>query len=98
MSVNYGWIITRDVIGDEPRAVNLVGPSAISPTILARLHAGEGQEFRMFDDDGDLYYEGRCIHDESADGMFGPLDDYGTPNAGATEIRYKNDAGVFQPI
>ncbi len=43
--------------------------------------------FRMYDDDGCLYYEGITDDFET----FEPLDDYGTPNAGCTEIRYLNE-------
>jgi len=41
-------------------------------------------KFRMFDDGGELYYEGFSIDNSS----FDPLDDFGAPNAGATEIKY----------
>ena len=41
--------------------------------------------FRMLDDDGEVYYIGYCSDDSS----FDPLDDFGTPNAGCTEIQYK---------
>jgi len=43
--------------------------------------------FRMYDDDGEMYYEGIATPDDGEDG-FAPLDDFGTPNAGCTEIRY----------
>lgn len=45
------------------------------------------QEFKMFDDDGKLYYQGRYIGPDDDD-MFGPLDDFGKPNAGAVDIQY----------
>ena len=47
----------------------------------------------MYDGDGELYYEGRFM-DTTLDGhdlpetAFGPLDDFGTPNAGCTHIKY----------
>ena len=40
--------------------------------------------FRMYDDDGILYYEGYS-NDSSS---FQPLDEFGMPNAGCTEIKY----------
>lgn len=56
----------------------------------------EGWAFRMYDGDGELYYSGRLVvsgeatrDDEEA--MFGPLQDYGTPNAGAVDIRWAWD-------
>ena len=39
--------------------------------------------FSMFDDDGEHYYDGVLYGDF---GGFEPLDDFGTPNAGCTEI------------
>ena len=42
------------------------------------------EKFRMYDDDGELYYEGYS-NDSSS---FQPLDDFGMPNAGCTEIKY----------
>lgn len=49
-----------------------------------------GARFRILDDDGIPYYEGYCwTSDGNLD--FGPLDDFGTPNAGATELQYMND-------
>jgi hypothetical protein len=43
--------------------------------------------FRLYDDEGNLYYEGRSSDADSED-AFNPLDDFGTPNAGCTEIGY----------
>lgn len=47
--------------------------------------------FNIYDDDGELYYSGRMITDDNPpdeEACGGPLDDFGAPNAGATEIRY----------
>jgi hypothetical protein len=53
--------------------------------------------FLIFDDDGNLYYSGMCDTCDDEEAM-GPLDNYGTPNAGATEIRYKNADGIFESL
>jgi hypothetical protein len=42
-------------------------------------------EFKLYDDDNELYYEGRCSSDES----FQPLD-WAEGDAGCTYIKYKN--------
>lgn len=79
------WIIDEDLIaspsarpGTNCNAVGLVGPGS---------YKGDGSEltarFQMLDDDGEVYYRGRC-HKYS----FGPMDDFGTPNAGCTTIQY----------
>ena len=90
---SYGWIITKDLVTSaeeqaEHSRVNWVGPRDISPETEKALKAGKGQSFRMYDDDGNLYYEGRYLgpNDETA---FAPLDDLGTPDAGAVRIDYR---------
>lgn len=96
----YAWIIDRDYIADEIDtdrmgkdcvAVEVAGPSDASPAQV-ELARKRGWPFKMYDDDGILYYSGRCW---SAEGwgdetLFGPLDDYGMPNAGAVTIKYRN--------
>jgi len=57
--------------------------------LAARLPVPEGMDrvrFRMYDDDGEHYYSGTLIMDGEAEG-FEPLDDFGMPGAGCTEIR-----------
>lgn len=48
--------------------------------------------FTMRDDDKILYYTGRMITDErdnvSDEACYGPLGDFGAPNAGCIEITY----------
>lgn len=88
----YGWIITKDLLADDPEIggdseVGTMGPSRISPEHEAELKAGKGQRFRMLDDDGIPYYEGRYVGSDG-DEMFGPLWDFGQPGSGCTEIQY----------
>lgn len=94
------FIITKDKI--ESDAVNLTGPRNASDADVARLKAGEGTRFRMLDDDGEIYYYGRWLEEDDIDEdtyggepEFSPLDCFGTPNAGCTELQYdygKRDA------
>jgi len=50
----------------------------------------------MRDCDNIDYYKGRIIGDYTG---FEPLEDYGTPNAGATDILYKNkDTRVWEVL
>lgn len=74
------WVITKDhdVVNDCKNA---------TPEQIERLKiAGYTEPFKMFDDDGILYYSGLTKKDAD----FDPLDDFGTPNAGCTEIQYYN--------
>lgn len=95
----YAWIIDTDHLAEEgaepgsfcDNAATVAGPYDAPATLLAELEAGEGIPFRMRDSDGELYYTGRLVPASMADSEegFGPLDDFGTPNAGATTIEYK---------
>lgn len=92
---DYGWIIDvdHDADNDEPLATNsnavgLTGPRNINPEDQQALKNGGGRRFRMYDDDGELVYEGRFIGDSEGDDGFGPLDDFGAPNYGCTSIQY----------
>lgn len=91
MASRYGWIITRDVYadreGDEHNDAGVMGPRGLSEAMAARLKRGEGDAFMMKDDDGELIYRGRIIGDYEG---FEPLDDFGMPNFGCTEIWYQN--------
>lgn len=46
----------------------------------------------MYDDDDNLYYSGRIVIDGEPDyyELVAPLRDFGTPNAGAVRVDYKN--------
>ena len=84
----YGWVITADLLGDERSDVGTVGPSGCP--FSAEHIERDGSKFRMKDDDGEVYYEGRIILGEDEE-WFGPLDDFGMPNAGCTSIEYYNE-------
>lgn len=85
----YAWMIDKDVLfnpaHEDKSAVGVVGPRNASSDLIAKLNRGEGDKFEMRDDDGELYYKGRIVGNFEG---FEPLDDYGTPNAGCTSIRY----------
>lgn len=97
----YAWVITKDHLADEEMVrvghpsgdsdAGVIGPRNAPDELIERLKAGEGNTFRMYDDDQILYYTGRALSegdtwDEGA--CFGPLDDFGTPNAGAVWIKW----------
>jgi len=88
----YGWIIDVDHLEEknwQSMSRIPVGPSDILPEHEAHLAIKDiGQKFKMYDDDGELYYSGRIVGDYTG---FEPLDDYGTPNAGCTEIKLFNN-------
>lgn len=102
-SANYGWIVIADHtnVGFNAEGnvdVGRVGPRGLTAEISVRLKNGEGRQWQAFDDDGVLYYEGLYLgpNDET---MFRPLEDFATPNAGATTIKYLNaETGMWEAL
>ena len=98
----HAWTITRDHLADPDQTGDKwrTGPGAATARELAMLPAGaplaEGYErhvFRMYDDDGELYYTGRGIfrpddHMALEDALPAPLLDFGAPAAGCTRITW----------
>ena len=82
------WYITKDWADDGDAVGQWNGH--FSPESLTKRNGLDickklcNHKFRMYDDDGELYYEG-FSNDSSS---FQPLDDFGMPNAGCTEIKY----------
>ena len=81
--MSYRWKITKDHI--ETDAKGICGPCDTGDDLTI---TDNRQHFVMKDDDGETYYEGEIYGD--FDG-FEPLDDFGMPNAGCTEIYYKGE-------
>lgn len=95
------WIITEDLIADEDapigsysNAVGVTGPRSAPEHLIEALKAGKGLQFKMYDDDGEHYYTGRGIADKydlgSEEFAYGPLGNFGMPNAGCTLIKWTN--------
>jgi hypothetical protein len=98
----YAWRITRDILAEGDgdgfeSEVGVTGPRNAPPELLTELDKGHGRAFRIYDDDGEHYYTGRIVFSDDEAGLgdeaFGPLWDFGAPNAGATEIRYCEAGG-----
>lgn len=60
---------------------------------LARLG---GTAFRLYDDDGELYFSGRYFGDPNAQGAFAPLD-WAAHDSGCTRIDYRR-AGKWETL
>lgn len=98
----YAWLITRDHLveryGGEHSDVGTAGPSNAPDELLDKLRAGKRPAgslvFRMYDDDGELYYDGVIAGDFEG---LEPLDDYGTGGAGCTAIRYPGRPALNGP-
>ena len=88
------WTITEDHIEDG-RSVGTRGPRSV--TLSTEEIIEQGFPFKLYDDDGNLYYEGYSTtkDDESA---FGPLWNFGMPNAGCSYIQYKGKSGNYETL
>jgi len=84
----YAWVITKDHLEDGEEN-GTVGPGGTALSAAEISSHEKSERFSMYDDDGECYYEGFFVGDDSTNG-FEPLDDFGMPNAGCTEIRYSN--------
>jgi hypothetical protein len=88
------WTITADHIDSGKfSAIGTVGPS--NATLDAADIKATGKHFRLYDGDGELSYEGYCTSNDD-DAAFDPLDDFGTPNAGCTAIKYRSQSGKYE--
>lgn len=90
---SYAWRINYDHL--EGEHVDINGPHNATATQLGILahprlndHLDNLTRFRIYDDDGELYFSGYFLGDSESEEAFGPLDDFGAPDSGATEIRY----------
>lgn len=90
---NYAWLITKDFLVTEesgPEGTNSNSPGVNGPRdhkIPLEMIKLNGRKFQMFDDDGVLYYEGFGLNCEGHE----PLQDFGSPNAGCTEIKWEGE-------
>lgn len=92
---DYSWIITEDCMHDasfdfsrDQAGTSNNGTKTVEEMLKKSIHSSteDMKLFRLYDDDGNKYYEGVYVGED--EDMFAPLDDFGGPNAGCTEIRY----------
>lgn len=91
----YAWVITHDHIETEPEynRAGTVGPSTADDRLVVAVKTpGDHRTtFKLYDDDGILYYSGFFTMDDDyadSDATYGPLRDFGLPNAGAVRVDY----------
>ena len=98
------WIITKDHAFDPDLERSKEG-TMCAPEVPHGVHLpydatakeikSKGTHFKIYDDDGELYYSGYSTDDSS----FSPLLDFAQPYAGATEIRYRNkETGKYETL
>ncbi len=94
------WTITEDHVADpdakpgtNANAVGVVGPRGAVLSSKEIVDHPDSIPFRMRDDDHELVYVGFLLGDD----LFAPLDDFGMPNAGCTEIEVR-EHGEWKPV
>jgi hypothetical protein len=96
--MDHGWLITKDHICNGTDEGTL-GPCDATLTADEIRNHPKRVHFKMYDDDGELYYEGYNVEsDESDDPGFEPLDHFGMPNAGCTELRLRSKSGTYETL
>lgn len=110
MAKNAQWEITRDVLHEEIGTIP-ASPNATKSRVGTQSFGFDEarrpemkHRFRMYGGDAvpgndteDLIYEGLCTSNDD-DEAFAPLDDFGTPDAGCTEIRYLQEDGRWETL
>lgn len=92
------WVIMHDHI-EEEGMVNIVGPhNADKKHLDDQIKADKTIHFRMYDDDGLMYYEGEMTKECFEHRPEAPLEDYGTPNAGAVRLDVKTDTKGWEVL
>ena len=96
------WIMTKDHLADAERddtgknSGEFTGYTREDGSFIATaecLFPKKWHKFKMYDDDGILYYEGLSSEED-----FSPLDDFGMPNAGCTYIEYQQEDESWQVL
>lgn len=102
------WVITKDHFydaddnlgGDRRGMGNLRHVKAlVGADREQKAQWGEANlpfQFRLYDDDGELYYEGRC-NDRESEKAFFPLD-WASFDSGCTRIDYLQDNGKWETL
>ena len=85
MAAKYRWTITRDLLADTtaPEKTNSNAKGMTGPRGASKEVTDNPARFTMYDGDLECYYHGMIFGDYSG---FEPLDDFGMPNAGCTDI------------
>ena len=85
------WKITWDHTESPPER-RVIESSDFDAEVFAKTPV---HSFKIYDDDGELYLFGYSTDDSD----FAPLDDFGMPSYGATEIRYQNKkTGAYETL
>ena len=83
------WIITKDYVSDEGDVLNRTGKHSRDYN-SERFALADKLEIRLFDDDGELYYDALATREriEGTEERAFALLDWAMADAGCTELQY----------
>lgn len=90
------WYITKDKLHEECGGIDSIDQAGQWNGKEETLEEAKQKckyAFRLLDDDGEVYFHGRSSNNSS----FAPLDQFGMPGYGCTEIQYYED-GKWQTL
>lgn len=91
---NKSFVVTHDYLDPNSEFTN-----ATTAQLRQIKKHGFTCHFKMYDDDGIHYYSGYLLGKyEGCEQAFNPLEDYGMPNAGCTDIKYKESDGKYHSL
>jgi len=82
MKPKYAWCITHNHLKDED--CEIIGPEKAPARLLSMV----GKRFKLYDEEGELYFSG-SLHGQYTGHE--PIDDFGQPQYGCTEIRFDDE-------
>lgn len=83
------WEITKDHIEQKDCHIKSMYFSHLNKDLMTH-------KFKLYDDDGELYYEGMATN-QSFESAFEPLD-WGMADSGCTDIKYLNEDGQWESL
>lgn len=98
MAGKFGWVVDKEYDFGESKVgidTEVMGPR--NATATKEEIVAQGIHFKMYDDDGNLYYSGYVLADDDHN-EFMPLDHYGAPNAGCTYMKLRNKDGTYSHL
>jgi hypothetical protein len=95
-----GFRIDRDLLTEEQGGVGIAGYEANAWRDGTPIAEGPVVSFRLFDDDGELYYEGVFgdAEDENGDTQYDAVLNFGEYDAGCTTVKVKRNGAWTQEI
>jgi hypothetical protein len=101
-AVQWACVWVSAVCYDTPegraRLKATVGPSGATLSHAEIKASPDARQWRVLDDDGEVYARGYAVGDVDGEDGFAPLDGWAQPMFGCTEIQYQSPDGAWQTL